>query len=200
MLREAGAQGMSYAEWQARFPKDIKNAQGTRHHHLRWDHERDRIAITKDRGENTPNPFDDLLSDIEKIEADPSIPDVTTKQALINARIGQGRFRADLMKRWGDACAVTGIEQSQLLRASHIKKWSESNNKERLDPSNGLLLSANIDALFDRNLISFTSDGQMVVSDLVSEHTRKLLGLPMNLRLPLNYFEKAFLDHHRSIL
>ena len=199
MLRKAGAGGMSYAEWQARLPKNIKNAEGTRHHHLRWDHERGRIAITKDQGQITPYPFDDLLSDIKRIELDTNIPNSTTKQALIDARRGQGRFRAALMKRWGDACAVTGIRQSQLLRASHMKKWSTSDNKERLDPCNGLLISANIDALFDKHVVSFMPDGQMIVSEVVSEHTKKALGLPMSLRLRLNDSEKAFLDHHRSI-
>ena len=52
-------------------------------------------------------------------------------------------------------CSVTNCELHKILISSHIVPWSKSNEKERLDVGNGILLSPNLDSLFDRHLISF---------------------------------------------
>ena len=65
-------------------------------------------------------------------------------------------------------------------------------------PANGLLLAAHLDALFDKKLISFTDDGEMVVSKLIGIVDQQLLGKPQRLRLSLNGTEKAFLTSHRD--
>lgn len=57
----------------------------------------------------------------------------TEKTQLINARVGQGRFRADLEQHWNGRCAVTGCAILATLRASHIKPWRDSSNAERLN-------------------------------------------------------------------
>jgi hypothetical protein len=56
-----------------------------------------------------------------------------------------------------------------LLRASHIKPWAKSSNPDRLNPANGILLTAHIDALFDCGFISFADDGTMLVSAQIAE-------------------------------
>ena len=94
---------------------------------------------------------DDVPDDIARIEEDARD---TTKRALIDGRLGQGKFRDDLMQVWGDRCAVTGCSVVEVLRASHVKSWRRSSNKEQLDPQNGLLLGAHLDALFDAGLHS----------------------------------------------
>jgi hypothetical protein len=114
------------------------------------------------------------------------------------ARRGQGRFREDLFKVWGRACAVTRIDCSTILRASHIKPWSKSNTKERLDPENGLLLSANLDALFDSGLITFEDDGGMRVSDALGKQHRAALGLPKGLCQTPTLTQQKYLRHHRE--
>ena len=58
----------------------------------------------------------------------------TERDALIRSRIGQGRFRYDLLEMWEGRCCITGLDIDALLRASHIKPWRDSNNAERLDP------------------------------------------------------------------
>lgn len=134
--------------------------------------------------------------DIDQLQNE-DIPE-TERQALHQARIGQGAFRSHLLQRWNESCAVTGCTVKAALRASHIKPWCESENSERLDPNNGLILSATIDALFDRGLISFKDDGAMLVSDSISSDDRAVLGLPASLRLPLRDREKAYLASHRT--
>ncbi|MBD0274339.1 MAG: HNH endonuclease, partial [Acetobacteraceae bacterium] len=141
-------------------------------------------------------PTDDIEADIANVEADTAI-DETTRRALVDARRGQGRFRAGLMRRWGGACAVTGLTLARALRASHAKPWRESNTAERLDPKNGLLLAAHLDALFDTGLISFADGGAMMVSPGVSTGDRERLGIPRGIREPLDAQERAFMAHHR---
>src|SRR5690606_16024439 len=68
----------------------------------------------------------------------------TEAQSLLKSRRGQGKFRADLIYLWTGRCAVTGLSNVTLLRASHIKPWAVSNNYERLDAYNGLLLTPNL--------------------------------------------------------
>ncbi|OUI80520.1 HNH endonuclease [Acetobacter tropicalis] len=141
--------------------------------------------------------FEDSNADIEDIKEASSVA-LTTKQALIDARIGQGKFRQSLLENWQNICAVTRCDQPQVLRASHIKPWSVCSNSERLNSRNGLLLVANLDALFDRGLISFRSNGEMMVSKTISSFTRDLLRLPKNLIRPPTSEEDAFLDYHRN--
>lgn len=89
----------------------------------------------------------------------------TVRRQLVDARIGQGGFRRDLMAYWKGCCAVTGSCVAEVLVASHIKPWSKSSNQERLDPCNGLLLAAHVDRLFDRGLVSFADDGRLLAGD-----------------------------------
>jgi hypothetical protein len=69
--------------------------------------------------------------DVAVIEQDTTVPDETTREALVDARRGQGKFRRDLEKRWNDACAVTNCSIREVLRASHIKPWARSSNENR---------------------------------------------------------------------
>lgn len=98
---------------------------------------------------------DELLSDLAKVTG--STSPSTERKAMAMARIGQGRFRADVTALWrnGEVCALSGLEVPEMLVASHIKPWRDSTDEERLDPANGLLLAAHIDSLFDRHLLSF---------------------------------------------
>ena len=135
------------------------------------------------------------MRDLEEIRNDKRISE-TTRQALINARQGQGEFRADLEKRWNGLCAVTACGISAMLRASHIKPWSKSSNRDRLNPANGILLAAHLDALFDCGLVSFADDGMMLVSTPVADDLSQF-NLPGKLRREPTKDEKRFLDYHR---
>jgi len=125
--------------------------------------------------------LEDLIAEITRTD----IPS-TTRDALIQARVGQGSFRAALIKAWDGRCAVTGCKELAVLRASHVKPWRRSNDSERLDSSNGLLLTANLDAMFDTGLISFTDDGEMLLSEEIGVDSAAELGLPAPLRIALS--------------
>jgi hypothetical protein len=149
-------------------------------------------------GNNGDGPTD-LLEDVDEVRNDPSL-DETTRERLIHARLGQGRFRDDVMRRWRGACAVTGCSQPEILRASHIRPWRNSSNEQRLNPANGILLAANLDALFDHFMISFNDDGQMLTSCRLEDSCSELFGLPAPLRSELTDRERGFLAYHRDRL
>lgn len=85
------------------------------------------------------------------------------KIQLTKSRRGQGIFKANV-RLVENRCRITGVTNIKHLRASHIKPWSVSNNDEKLDGYNGLLLSPHVDHLFDRGFISFQDSGAIMVS------------------------------------
>ena len=89
--------------------------------------------------------------------------DAGTRKRLLAARWGLGVYR-DNVERHEQACRLSGLLDRRHLRARHIKPWRDSNDREKLDGSNGLLLSPHFDQLFERGLISFDDDGELKVA------------------------------------
>lgn len=115
--------------------------------------------------------------EVQKALSQP-LPSHTEVERLVRQRIGQDTFRAALMDYWSGTCAVTGVDVPEVLRASHAKPWSDcESDAERLDVFNGFLLVANLDALFDRGLISFDDAGDLLVSPRVAQNSLVSLGL-----------------------
>ncbi len=127
---------------------------------------------------------------------------ITEKMAVVRSRVGQGEYRNKLLRKYDNRCVVTGINDARLLIASHIKPWYACGNKERLDVENGLLLSSNMDKLFDNGLISFEGDGHMIISGTISEFNRKHLYLDTNMKVDLKAGAqmKQYLEYHRDVL
>ena len=122
----------------------------------------------------------------------------TTRNALIQARRGQGKFKENVA-RFERECRITHVGNPTHLIASHIKPWRESTNSERLNPQNGLLLHATLDALFDVGLISFDESGVMLISSKLDAKARRQLGITPSSKLskPSCPTTAAFLDYHR---
>jgi DNA (cytosine-5)-methyltransferase 1/putative restriction endonuclease len=93
----------------------------------------------------------------------PGPPEETTVERLVQARKGQGFFRRAVLASYGFACCMSGLEGSSLLLASHIKPWAED-RENRLNPSNGLCLSALHDRAFDQGLLGVDEDFRIRVS------------------------------------
>lgn len=149
--------------------------------------------------------FDEVdLKATEIIEAINKNPDIsnTEKQALIKSRIGQGYFRKSLMKKYEGKCIITGIDIGKVLIASHIVPWSVSDNSNRLNPENGLLLSATYDKLFDCGLITFKDNGEIVTSRFIREDNIKKLGLENNLQVKLKASSELLhnMEYHRDVI
>ena len=143
---------------------------------------------------------DDLVKNqITELNGDNSIAE-TEKEAIILARKGQGLFRERLCEMW-KGCSLTGCSFKPLLVASHIKPWSLSDNQERLDVYNGLLLLPNYDKLFDRGYMSFGNQGKAIFSSTLSLNDKEILGLDSTLRMRfIDKSHRPFLTYHRQNL
>jgi hypothetical protein len=139
---------------------------------------------------------------IQEIELDTNLSE-TTRRQLILSRVGHGRYREGLFASCGAVCPFTGTRDERLLVASHIKPWSMSSNSERLDPQNGFVLSPLFDKLFDRGLITFADDGEVIQSGSLMQIMIGDLEIPKFAQLPLPIFGEAnssrrrFLAFHR---
>ena len=108
-------------------------------------------------------------SEATKVEAEPLPPQGATEQVRsTRVRLQQRYFRRVILGSYQSRCCVTGLSVPTLLRASHIVPWAESES-HRLDPSNGLCLSATFDAAFDRGLISLSDDLRLLLSPALGE-------------------------------
>jgi putative restriction endonuclease len=136
----------------------------------------------------------DIESDIDTIFEDQNL-DETERRNLVKSRIGQGIFRQRLLAHWKQ-CAVTGFDDTGLLVASHIKPWRSSNNSERLDGFNGLLLTPNLDKAFDAGLITFDSGGRIKVSPRLKNYSK--LGITSEMRVELSPDHEPFMTFHRA--
>lgn len=124
----------------------------------------------------------------------------TEKQSIVLARRGQGLFR-QRVSSVERVCRITRVSQPEYLRASHSKPWRDSNNEERLNGENGLLLTPDVDLLFDRGFISFEDNGNVLVSPVADRTAMSKMGLTEELLGNVGAFsqgQRTFLQFHRE--
>ena len=126
-------------------------------------------------------------------------PNKTERKGLVTSRVGQGFYRQELIKKFDNKCAVTGINLEEILIASHIIPWRHSNDEERLDVENGILLSPFYDSLFDKNLISFQDNGDIIISKKIQD-TELISLIDINANIKITEGMKKYLINHRSQL
>lgn len=113
-------------------------------------------------------------------------------------RSGQGRYKLAVVDLW-QTCSVTGCATPNLLVASHIVAHKDAAPHEQLDPHNGLLLTPNLDRLFDRGLISFDERGKILIARRVDDPTRTHFGIDPQMRLRFIPPKTAeYLARHRA--
>ena len=124
--------------------------------------------------------------------------DVTEKYQLVRSRVGQGQYRSNL-ERHEAGCRITGITDKRFLTASHIKPWARSDDFEKLDGNNGLLLSPHIDRLFDRGYVSFEDSGQLMFSPFLPSDVAAAWNLNNPaIEKPLSSKQAVYMDFHRN--
>ena len=105
-----------------------------------------------------------------------------TRKVIAEQRIKQNFFRRAVLSSYRGRCCMSGLSEPRLLIASHIVPWSKD-KANRLNPSNGLCLSAIHDRAFDKGLITLTDDLNIVVS---KELKRKKESFVIEVLLPLD--------------
>lgn len=157
------------------------------------------------RMDETPGPSASaLLSEMD------GVSNPTTRQRLMEARLGQGKFRREMLALWDHRCAVTGCTLLALIRASHAEPWACESSTEaelptgeesRLDPHNGLPLVATLDSLFDAGLMTFDDEGNAIFADKGIKRQLTAAGLlPAEVRLRRRPGDrlKHYLTIHRT--
>lgn len=133
--------------------------------------------------------------EIEELESEEE------KKTLTRARVGQGKYREELLKLC-PFCPITLVSDDRLLIASHIKPWAKSNDFEKTDPLNGFMLTPTFDFMFDRGFLSFTDDKKSILSPFLSKMTYSKIGISDDKifsHLPTEGREE-YLEYHRTEL
>lgn len=152
-------------------------------------------------GAYIPMHADLVKSEEPMIESSIIPPNVTERKGLVTSRVGQGAYRKRIIHRWEYKCAVTGFNKLDILIASHIVPWSNSNDHERLDVDNGILLSPVFDALFDKHLISFENNGKIILSDEIDNLSYRKIGVTGTEKIKnLSHHNLKYLERHRSVI
>jgi len=128
-----------------------------------------------------------------------AIENIEEKKLKTRARIGQGKYREELLSQC-PFCPITMVSDDRLLIASHIKPWAKSNEIEKIDPYNGFMLTPTFDYLFDKGFMSFTDDKKSILSPFLSKMTYSKIGISDNKSFPFLPIEgrKEYLEYHRN--
>lgn len=100
---------------------------------------------------------------VDVAEDVPEIAEGKSVNAVVKVRVNQARFRRAVLASYNARCCISGLAVPQLLIASHIIPWS-MDTKNRLNPQNGLCLSALHDKAYDIGLITVLPDFTVRVS------------------------------------
>ncbi|SGY81498.1 HNH endonuclease [Moritella viscosa] len=160
-------------------------------------------------GTSPPISQGELIDDLKDIEN--SDLSKSEKEVLTKARIGQGKFRRDVINTWqGEKCAITLVSIKEMLIASHIKAWKDcGTTDERLDGANGILLCAHVDKLFDNHLITFNSKNSryyLELSQSLDNAQLNGLGIEKGIELDVSHLDfkaserfETYMEHHNLV-
>ncbi|MDT8376799.1 MAG: HNH endonuclease, partial [Mariprofundaceae bacterium] len=142
---------------------------------------------------------DDGLEDIDDFTGE-------TKRVITEQRIRQGFFRRAVLSSYRDRCCMSGLSDSRLLIASHIVPWSKD-KENRLNPRNGLCLSALHDKAFDRGLITLDDDFRVMLSKDLEQNNEPFVKqffhplAEQAITLPERFVpDRVFLERHRQVV
>jgi predicted restriction endonuclease len=127
----------------------------------------------------------DIDKEIKSIEDNLEKIKEKERLSIIKSRIGQSNFKRGLVKKY-EKCLLCDIDMPELLIASHIKPWSKSNDNEKLDLNNGLLICCLHDKLFDLGLISFNDSGKIEISNKIDKSLYSSLKIEENQGINVN--------------
>ena len=122
------------------------------------------------------------------------------REQIIDARVGQGRFRS-LVYSHERQCRVTRVDRPEHLIASHIRPWRHASNEQRLDPENGFMLTPNVDHLFDRGFVTFSGRGKLIFSPSIDRESVLRMGFDPDVAVDVGSFssqQRQYLEFHRD--
>jgi len=129
------------------------------------------------------------------------------RAAVIKQRVNQSVFRSMILSNYEDRCAISGMNIPELLVAGHIIPWADSTPQQRLNPENGICLSALYDKAFDKGLITISPDDYTIrlssalreyeTQEYFDKHFGYISGMKMI--MPIEHKpNRDFLAYHRD--
>ncbi len=123
---------------------------------------------------------------------------------LVKVRVNQNFFRSMVISSYDNKCCITGLSNKSLLVAGHIKPWS-IDEKNRMNPQNGLSLNALHDKAFENGLITILPTLKIKVSSIIKKD-KTIAAKDYFLKyeneqiiLPKRFFpDKQFLEYHND--
>lgn len=120
------------------------------------------------------------------------------KDAIVKVRINQDKFRTGLLRKFNGKCCLCGVDEDSVLVASHIKPWRQSDEYEKLDLDNGLLLCPNHDRLFDKGFISFDDTGTILISHRLSDNNKIFMNAHGGMNIEITGDNREYIRYHRN--
>jgi len=108
---------------------------------------------------------------INQIDEDELPKEGKERERIIQARVNQSFFRSMVLSTYNNTCCITGLQNSELLIAGHIKPWS-CDEKNRLNPRNGIAINALHDKAFESGLLTITPEYRIKISSILKEQKK----------------------------
>ncbi len=129
-----------------------------------------------------------------------------TREQIVRVRVNQSFFRSSILASYNNTCCITGIQQPEFLIAGHIKPWS-LDEKNRLNPQNGIAINALHDKAFETGLMTITTDYKIKISSILLKQNKSISTIEFFSRyenkeiiLPSRFLpDKEFLKYHNDV-
>jgi putative restriction endonuclease len=145
------------------------------------------------------------IEEINNIEIEDLPREGKVRTQLVKVRVNQHFFRAMIMASYNNSCCITGLTNKELLVAGHISPWGKD-EKNRMNPRNGLALNCLHDKAFETGLITILPNLKVKVSSMMKKEKNEavrdyfLKYDNKSIRLPNRFLpEKTFLEHHNDV-
>lgn len=128
-----------------------------------------------------------------------------TREQIVKTRVNQSFFRKTILASYNNTCCITGIKQSELLIAGHIKPWGVD-KENRLNPRNGITINALHDKAFETGLITITPEYKIRISSVLKKQENVMfirenfcIYENRSIILPSKFLpDKKFLQYHNE--
>ena len=128
------------------------------------------------------------------------------REQVVKVRVNQSFFRSSILASYNNTCCITGIQQTEFLIAGHIKPWS-ADEKNRLNPQNGIAINALHDKAFETGLLTITTDFKIKIYPLLLKQNKSksiedyfIKYHDKEIILPSRFLpDKEFLKYHNDV-
>lgn len=144
----------------------------------------------------------------------PCIPVGKEREAVIKQRVNQSLFRNMVLSAYNNTCCITGIARPELIEACHIIDWKDD-EKNRLNPCNGLAMNVLFHKAYDKYLIGISPDMKVEISDRMynglqgkdrdktysffNPYNGTEISLPKKFKPNLEFIEEHYIKFKKSI-